>query len=51
MKINVYPCKAQFYCINWGLWGVKTIEACFLGGFATLSRKQNKYADRKFDNK
>ena len=26
MKINVYPCKPQFYCIKVGFTGVKT---CF----------------------
>ena len=24
-KINVYPCKPQFYCINMGFKGVKSI--------------------------
>ena len=24
-KVNVYPCKPQFYCINVGFKGVKTI--------------------------
>ena len=28
-KINVYPCKPQFYCIKVGFKGVKTIYACF----------------------
>ena len=28
-KINVYPCKPQFYCIKVGLKGVKTKKACF----------------------
>ena len=28
-KINVYPCKPQFYCIKVGFKGVKTIQACF----------------------
>ena len=28
-KINVYPCKPQFYCIKVGFNGVKTIQACF----------------------
>ena len=32
MKINVYPCKPQFYCINVGFKGVKTIQACFHDG-------------------
>ena len=28
-KINVYPCKPQFYCIKVGFKGVKIIQACF----------------------
>ena len=28
-KINVYPCKPQFYYIKVGFKGVKTILACF----------------------
>ena len=29
-KINVYPCKPQFYCIKVGFKGVKTIQVCFM---------------------
>ena len=32
-KINVYPCKPQFYGIKVGFKGVKTIKACFRDGF------------------
>ena len=28
-KINVYPCKPQFYFIKVGFKGVKTVWACF----------------------
>ena len=28
-KINIYPCKPQFYYIKLGFKGVKTIQACF----------------------
>ena len=28
-KINVYPCKPQFYIIKVGFNGVKTIQVCF----------------------
>ena len=28
-KINVYPCKPQFYCIKVWFKGVKTVKACF----------------------
>ena len=28
-KLNVHPCKPQFYCIKVGFKGVKTIKACF----------------------
>ena len=28
-KINIYPCKPQFYCIKVGFRGIKTIWACF----------------------
>ena len=28
-KINVYPCKPQFYCIKVGFKGVKTLKGCF----------------------
>ena len=31
-KINVYPCKPQFYSIKVGFKGVKTIWACFRDG-------------------
>ena len=31
-KINVYPCKPQFYCIKVGFKRVKTIKACFRDG-------------------
>ena len=29
-KINVYPCKPQFYFVKLGFKGGKTIKACFL---------------------
>ena len=28
-KINVYPCKPQFYYIKAGIKGVKIIQVCF----------------------
>ena len=31
-KVNVYPCKPQFYCIKVGFKGVKIIYACFPDG-------------------
>ena len=33
-KINIYPCKPQFYCIKVGFMGVKTILACFRDVFS-----------------
>ena len=32
-KINVYPCKPQYYCINVGFKGVKAMKACFYDGY------------------
>ena len=31
-KINVYPCKPQFYYIEVGFKGVQIIQACFCDG-------------------
>ena len=35
-KINVYPCKPQFYCIKVRFKGVKTIQACFRDGLRPI---------------
>ena len=38
-KINVYPCKPQFYCNKWGFKGVRT--TMYIGVFSWCSHIQS----------